>query len=365
MSMTEQEASSRRRYYQKVSQEIQQESEALAIEYSKRHRGKTLRNDWKRELSRLIDLVGRHHATRMKDVSLRTLASRRETLFLAFEELREAGFKPQSIFSFGSKHAEALFSRWEEKGLSAATLQTRHTILSTFCGWIGKNGLIRPLPHYLKNPQNGKRTYVAQHDKSWSAQNVMTDELIARITEYDQYVGMQLKLIQAFGLRRKEAVCFRPHICLEADGQHIQVYQGTKGGRFRVIPIQTESQRAILQEAQALCRRHHDHVGDPNNTLEQNIRRLQYVLEKFGITRSQLGVTAHGLRHEYANNRYRQLTGQESPLRGGDRAAFVTEDVKLKRRQIAEELGHSRISVTTAYYGSARATGDETPKKVE
>ncbi|MDN0082466.1 integrase domain-containing protein [Crenobacter sp. SG2305] len=361
MALSEQEKSSRRRYFQKVCRDIRQESADIAATYSQTHRGKPARGDWKRELSRLVGKLGDLHATRVKKVSLSTLASRREILFMCFGTLRELGFKPQSIFSIGSRHVQALFSHWEENGLSASTLQTRHTILTTFSEWIGKPGLIQPLGQYLKHPANGKRTYVAQQDKSWSAQNLLTDELIAAVSNYDKRVGIQLKLIRAFGLRRKEAICFRPHFCLEPDGQHIQVYQGTKGGRFRVIPISNEQQREVLAEAMAMCPRHIDHVGDPDNNLEQNIRRLQYVLERFGITRAKLGVTAHGLRHEYANNRYRQLTGEESPLRGGDPRLFSLESTKLKRRQVAEELGHSRISVTTAYYGSARSTRQTNP----
>jgi hypothetical protein len=38
-------------------------------------------------------------------------------------------------------------------------------------------------------------------------------------------------------------------------------------------------------------------MGDPTRDLKRNLRRFDYVMEKFGITFAQLGVTAHGLRH--------------------------------------------------------------------
>lgn len=356
MALTEQEKISRQQFFRRVCDDIRRESAERTAEYARRHRGKTRTGDWARELSTLLDRVGREHATRNKKVSLGTLHNRRYILFLVFEELRKLGYKPQSIFSFGPKHAAALFAYWEQNGLEASTLQGRHTALVTFCKWVGKPGLIKPLDQYLQDPARGKRIYVAQQDKSWQAKELLTDDIIAAVTDYDKHVGIQLKLLKVFGLRRKEAVCFRPHVCLEPDGQHIQVYQGTKGGRFRIVPVHNDEQRSVLAEARALCHRHNDHVGKSGKTLEQNLRRLQYVFERFGLTRKQLGVTAHGLRHEYANNRYRQLTGEESPLRGGDRALFGTDGVKLLRRQIAEELGHSRISVTTAYYGSTRSS---------
>jgi integrase len=67
-----------------------------------------------------------------------------------------------------------------------------------------------------------------------------------------------------------------------------------------------------------------------------------------GITRKD-GITSHGLRHEYANNRYQDLTGSDSPVRGG--AAVNEQTDQAARQVVAEELGHSRESVTTHYLG--------------
>ena len=60
------------------------------------------------------------------------------------------------------------------------------------------------------------------------------------------------------------------------------------------------------------------------------------------------------MRHEYANSRYQNLTGVKSPLQGGPVEIFRTDDTLVARRKVAEELGHSRLRVTTAYYGSDR-----------
>lgn len=311
---------------------------------------------WKSELSALLSKVGRDHAKRNKKVSLRSLKLRRDIMFQVFNTLDEMGYLLQSIFTIGNRHLSALFSKWEKEGLSAATLQSRHTTLQLFSVWIGKEGMVLPLKEYMADPANARRVYVAEVDKSWSVSDVLPDELIGKIAEFDSYVGMQLKLIKAFGLRRKEAISFRPHICFEPQGDAIQVYQGTKGGRYRVIPVSNEEQREVLAAAQKFAKRHSDHMGHPERSLEQNLRRFQYVLEKHGITRTQLGVTAHGLRHDYANRRYEDLVGSKSPLQGGDKLLFVQEGTKKARRVVAEELGHSRISVTTAYYGSNRTS---------
>jgi len=39
--------------------------------------------------------------------------------------------------------------------------------MRTFCGWIGKDGMVRESHHYVKDPASVKRTMVAQSDKSW------------------------------------------------------------------------------------------------------------------------------------------------------------------------------------------------------
>jgi hypothetical protein len=39
-------------------------------------------------------------------------------------------------------------------------------------------------------------------------------------------------------------------------------------------------------------------------------------LHSCGITREN-GLTAHGLRHAYAHDRYQELSGQDSPVRDG------------------------------------------------
>ena len=61
------------------------------------------------------------------------------------------------------------------------------------------------------------------------------------------------------------------------------------------------------------------------------------------------GITSHGLRHGYANDRYEQIAGQPSPVRGGTASDRDTD--LAARLEVAEELGHSRESVTTHYLG--------------
>jgi len=130
---------------------------------------------------------------------------------------------------------------------------------------------------------------------------------------------------------------------------YLELKRGTKGGRVRRVPIDTPEKRAALEQAKQLVKSETGHLGDPTKTLAQNIRRFKYVCEKFGITKAQLGVTAHGLRHQYAEERYEQFSGTPAPVRGG--APVARELDRAARLRVADELGHSRENIIGAYLG--------------
>lgn len=51
-------------------------------------------------------------------------------------------------------------------------------------------------------------------DKSRSAQGVDIEALIDKVCAFDPHVGASLRLIRAFGLRRKESMLLRPNACI-------------------------------------------------------------------------------------------------------------------------------------------------------
>ena len=61
----------------------------------------------------------------------------------------------------------------------------------------------------------------------------------------------------------------------------------------------------------------------------------------------------HGLRHAYAQARYKELTGWEAPINGGSTAKQLTPEQKQKdheaRMIITESLGHSRRQIVANY----------------
>ncbi len=63
----------------------------------------------------------------------------------------------------------------------------------------------------------------------------------------------------------------------------------------------------------------------------------------------------HGLRHAYAQDRYREITGWAAPAAGGPTSKQLNpaqrDRDQLARLQISRELGHGREQITAVYLG--------------
>jgi len=81
----------------------------------------------------------------------------------------------------------------------------------------------------------------------------------------------------------------------------------------------------------------------------ERLKQYEYATARAGMSK------LHGLRHEYAQARYKELAGWESPAKGGPRSKELTaeqKEIDLKvRLQISQELGHNREAITAVYLG--------------
>lgn len=92
--------------------------------------------------------------------------------------------------------------------------------------------------------------------------------------------------------------------------------------------------------------------------------KLQTALKTIPRHTEHMGLKkCHGLRHAYAQKRYREISAQLSPnnqplqcsIEGGTPSKLLTGKAKEIDRQtreiISRELGHSRIAITKIYIG--------------
>ena len=114
------------------------------------------------------------------------------------------------------------------------------------------------------------------------------------------------------------------------------------------MPIRTDEQRQALESAKAFISKNQSLIPEGKTYIKQ---RHLYDRETRGIELKN----CHGLRHAYAQTRYKELTGLEAPINGGPSKKQMNFPQKnkdqLARKIISNELGHSRIAITKIYLG--------------
>jgi integrase len=310
------------------------------------------------ELIALLNIILATHAhTRVngKVASERTVQAAGEALRAIFRLLVKLGYRLEDPRNLGEKHIKALCVEWYRLNRSPKTIQGYLSQLRIFCGWIGKNGLVKDIYHYLPEaPKSELRVKtVAEHSKSWAEMGVDVEAKAAAATALDWRFGLMIMAQIAFGLRRMEVLQMQPW--KNDKGDKFAAYK-TKGGRPRDINIDTPAQRAVMDLIKSRIGKK-DYLGWPTKqdgsagSLQYSKRRYNYLMEQIGINKVMAQVTGHGLRAQYAENAA-LLKGLIPPTLGGTPGQMPRDDLDLMRLQVSEQLGHSRISITGAYYGT-------------
>lgn len=296
------------------------------------------------------DVLKKHNKTRVSGsvASNATSQAKKKIVIQFLKKLKSLGFQLTTIHELKERHVITIAKFWETQKYSPATIQTRMSVLRVLCNlWLGKTGMIKATGAYFSSNFNVRRSQIAKEDKSWSGNNINFAQILDKVLQVDKYVAIALEVMYAFGLRRKEAVMFQPH--LSDHGVLIKITRGAKTGKKRVVPILTDYQKNVLARARLIIKPA-ESLANPNNSLKQNLRRFDYIMQKVGITKKISGVTAHGLRFEFGQIGYLNLTGAEVPVRANSKLIDKAVD-KQARLEIAEELGHSRVEITNTYFG--------------
>ena len=274
---------------------------------------------------------------RNKDGSFATQSNRQKILHQIANQLHDMGFRQMQAESLKAKHIDALVKLWKASDLSAGVMKNR---MSALRWWAEKADRREAIAKDNAVYGIEKRQYVTNETKAVT----LTSEQIASVK--DAHVRASLALQAAFGLRREEAIKFNADY---ADrGDHISLKGSwTKGGRERIIPITNEHQKEVLAQVKLFAGK-----GSLIPSDKSYIQQLKiYERHTAGAGLSKL----HGLRHEYAQQRYQELTGWQSPAQGGMQKKGMTQIQKDKdlevRLLISQELGHEREQITAVYLG--------------
>ena len=285
-----------------------------------------------------------------------TEAARRSFLRILDQQLQAHGvhrLKPQNI---RGRHVDMVVGDWREAigrkrrgekgGLSERTVKNRLSHFRWLAKAVGKEGLLPKSNAALDIPE---RDYVPTKSRAQS----LSREALDRIP--DPYVRVALRVQQALGLRREEAL---KTVWERADKGHDLDLKGSwcKNGRPRTVPITTADQRAAINAAKAMAK------TTPKGSLV--VDNYKAAKERYDNITQGAGLSnLHGLRHGYAQWRFEVLAGFPCPLAGGPlRSAMVPAQQaadKAARIRIAYELGHGqpgkpRPGITVTYLGGRR-----------
>ena len=272
-----------------------------------------------------------------RDGSYATQKRRRTSLSRFARELHELGFNQMSVHSLKRKHIDALLNLWFERGTSVGTIKNNMSFIRWWARKVGKEDIVPLDNQSLTIPS---RSLIPDETKAQYLGQAELDSI------QDDRIRLSIELQQEFGLRKEECLKFTPSY---ADRDSFIQLKGswTKGGRAREIPVLSTTQRDLLnrvaseagtgsmipaESSYAFWNRHYDNV-----------------VAKSGLS------NLHGLRHGYAQRRYRVLTGWLSPFAGGPSRKELDRSQKemdtRARLQVSSELGHNRLEITYVYLG--------------
>ncbi|MDE0644639.1 MAG: integrase domain-containing protein [Gammaproteobacteria bacterium] len=272
-----------------------------------------------------------------RDGSYGTQVQRKASLLRIARDLRELGFNQMNVHALKRKHVIALVKHWQELGISAGSQKNLLVFVRWWARKVGKYDLLPEENDSLRIP---KRSLIPDSSKA----QYLNQDILNQIS--DERIRLSIELQQEFGLRRQESLLFQPSY---ADQQDHLAMKGswTKGGRPRTIPLITECQRVLVDRTRK--------IAGGGSMIPSQLSYKQWFDRYISELKKQNLYNLHGLRHGYAQRRYRMLTGWPSPFENGPKFNDMTEEQRKidehARLQVSQELGHNRISITDVYLG--------------
>ena len=241
------------------------------------------------------------------------------------------------VRSLKLKHVHALINLWQETGCSVGTQKNALAHLRWWARKIGKDEMI---PKSNAELLIGRKKLIPTESKA----QYLTKPQLNQIS--NEYIRLSIELQQEFGLRKEESLKFQ---ATYADrGEHIELKGSwTKGGRKRVVPIVSWEQRDLIDRIHAIAGK--GSLIPADCSLKTWKAKYLYLISSLGLR------NLHGLRHGYAQRRYRDLAGFKSVFAGGPKRKELDSDQRAidvqVRLQVSQELGHNRIEITDVYLG--------------
>lgn len=285
----------------------------------------------------------------------------------------------QNLTELGRSHVLALARKWERDGLEEGTIQGYFSILRRFFSLVGKPKMVpegRELRIWLK--ANGivagtiGRQYVPTFAKAWKAKKVDPQPVIQAVRELgEEVVANQMEMMLAWGLRKNESIQIQPQVSDKGDA--LLVTRGTKGGKTRIVryfkdPERAAYQQDVLERAKMVAFSHpKGELSIPGMTRRKAHTHFNWVMTKVGVTGAKLGVTPHGLRHQFGVDLFKDLSSLPAPVLELLPASVYRQNAKLvddTMLEISRQMGHERKKISGAYVGTVAALEKGQKKRI-
>ena len=252
------------------------------------------------------------------------------------------------------QYAAHLHARYEQGEISPATAQVSLSAVNRVIEIARGDNHLKVAP--VADAGLPRRSGICTESKA-----VSVDQHNATVNDLPERLAAQIEMQRELGLRFEESCKINANQALDEAERRgsVTVVDGTKGGRHREVPINTDRQIHSLQKASEI-------QGRWRSMIPENQTYIQYSRECYREVRD-LNFNFHGERHAYAQSRYEAITGEKCPVASGiehgrPHHEFLAKRMNISvseareldhaaRLQIAEELGHGRIDVTNHYLG--------------
>jgi integrase len=285
--------------------------------------------------------------------------------------LRSAGGRIGNLSEFSQKHFLRIRQELDDRDYGAGTIQNYESVMRRMTEMLGMPGIVptgRELIQLLLEHEIEpvSRTYIPEFAKGWRDMGVDIEATIARVSDDDYDCGLAMKLMHRWGLRIREAVSIQPQVSWKPEAGITHVYRGTKGKKERNVPLFNDpecrvAQVRVMEEAlEAAKKNRSGEIGFQGQHLDQAIDRIRSVCRRLGITKAGMGVTPHGLRHQFGCDGFTDQCGLPAPVLAMAPAYVYAErkqEVEAAMLHVSRALGHERMSITGAYAGTVGKAG--------
>lgn len=308
------------------------------------------------KLTRNIDHFARLATNRLRDaekgLSEKSKYNIRQEVNNIAADIKAADIKTTTPSKMTPQEFKELAEYWKNKGYAVGTLQNKATIMREILTAAGNKEAASVSNAELGFSKGRDILNSANVNKSAT---IPTAEL-SKIAQSKPDVAAALLLAEAYGLRKKEAISVvrelsRSHFPTANNGADLKLTKkhGTKGGRERTFTMPDGG--AALKTAAAMVKGFNVNAF----SLKERINRVDAAVKSLKQSLNNKKLTVHGLRHGYAQSRYKALTGMSAPASGGVKYANMTDAQKAlydkANEIISKELGHNREEISRAYLG--------------